>query len=389
MIITSLLDLDFYKLTMMQAVFHHFPLIRVRYDFVNRNKEDNLSICYSSVIDEIFQGLNNLKFTTEELNYLKTLSLFKDDFINYLSTFCLCPFDNVFVSKKNKNLSITIQGSWLDTILYETLILSIVSESYYSVMFPGSSSKISQKGIRELKRNIKNLSICHLPIVEFGTRRRYSKYHQENVIYELISNSNIKINGTSNVYSSKRFQIPVKGTQAHEYIQAMQGMDCNLKNSQKLALEIWIQEYRGQLGIALTDTLGIDAFLNDFDLYFAKIYDGLRHDSGDPYVWSNKVLNHYKKLGIDSRTKTLFYSDGLTLKKSEEIYNEYYKFANISFGIGTKLTNNIPGIKPLNIVIKMVECNGQPVAKISDSSGKTICKDRLYLSYLKKVFDIK
>ena len=189
-----------------------------------------------------------------------------------------------------------------------------------------------------------------------------------------------------NVYFAKEYGITTIGTQAHEWFQIWQSLT-RLQDFQKVALDVWSKEYRGDLGIALTDTIGMDAFLNDFDLYFAKLFDGLRNDSGDPFVWGEKMIEHYKKMKIDTKTKTLIFSNNLDIKKSIELTSHFSDRINVSHGIGTHLTNNM-GIKPLNIVIKMVECNGQPVAKISDDPDKGMCENPEYVKNLKNVFGI-
>jgi len=194
--------------------------------------------------------------------------------------------------------------------------------------------------------------------------------------------------GTSNVLLAKQLGITPIGTMAHEFLQAFQALDVRLRDFQKAALETWVQEYRGDLGIALTDVVGMDAFLRDFDLYFAKLFDGLRHDSGDPYSWGDKAYAHYKKLKIDSKTKMLTFSDGLTLEKAWALHNYFKDRFQVSFGIGTNLTNDM-GQTPLNIVLKLVECNRQSVAKISDSPGKTMTDNDTFLAYLRQVFDIQ
>lgn len=174
---------------------------------------------------------------------------------------------------------------------------------------------------------------------------------------------------------------------AHEFLQAFQALDVRLRNFQKAALESWVHEYRGDLGVALTDVVGMDAFLRDFDLYFAKLFDGLRHDSGDPYVWGDKAYAHYQKLKIDSRTKMLTFSDGLDIKRSWALHQYFKGRFKTGFGIGTNLTNDM-GHTPLNIVLKLVECNGQSVAKLSDSPGKTMTNNSTFLAYLRQVFGI-
>jgi nicotinate phosphoribosyltransferase len=192
--------------------------------------------------------------------------------------------------------------------------------------------------------------------------------------------------GTSNVYLARELGITPVGTMAHEYMQAFQGFGIRLRDFQKASLEAWVQEFRGDLGTALTDVIGIDAFLEDFDLYFAKLFDGLRHDSGDPYEWGEKVIEHYKKLRIDPHTKRLVFSDGLDLPSALAIYRHFKGRIQVSFGIGTNLTNDTP-IPSLNIVMKMTRCNGQPVAKISDSPGKITGVDETFMAYLRQVFN--
>ena len=194
--------------------------------------------------------------------------------------------------------------------------------------------------------------------------------------------------GTSNVYLAHRLGLVAIGTMAHEYLQSYQALDVRLRDFQKAALEGWVQEYRGDLGIALTDVVGMDAFLADFDLYFAKLFDGLRHDSGDPFVWGEKALAHYAPLRIDAHTKRLVFSGGLDLDKAFTIYRRFADRTQLGFGNGTNLSNDV-GLTPLNIVMKLVRCNAQPVAKLSDSPGKTLCSDQTFLAYLRQVFNVK
>ena len=209
----------------------------------------------------------------------------------------------------------------------------------------------------------------------------------EHVIRTLLEAAPGIVRGTSNVYLAKKLGITPIGTMAHEFLQAFQALDVQLRNFQKAALESWVHEYRGDLGIALTDVVGMDAFLRDFDLYFAKLFDGLRHDSGDPYEWGDKAYTHYKKLKIDSRTKMLTFSDGLDIDRSWALHQYFKDRFKTSFGIGTNLTNDM-GHTPLNIVLKLVECNGQSVAKLSDSPGKTMTNNNTFLAYLRQVFGV-
>ena len=178
------------------------------------------------------------------------------------------------------------------------------------------------------------------------------------------------------------------GTQAHEWFQAHQQISPVLANSQRAALQAWLDEYPDQLGIALTDCITMDAFLRDFGPEFATRYQGLRHDSGDPVQWGEKAIAHYEKLQIDPLSKTLVFSDNLDLNKAIDLYRHFAARVKLGFGIGTRLTCDIPGVQPLNIVIKLVECNGKPVAKLSDSPGKTICHDKAFVRALRKAFDL-
>jgi nicotinate phosphoribosyltransferase len=193
--------------------------------------------------------------------------------------------------------------------------------------------------------------------------------------------------GTSNVHLAKKYGLVPIGTMAHEYLQTFQAMGVQLKDFQKAALEAWVQEYRGDLGVALTDVVGMDAFVADFDLYFAKLFDGLRHDSGDPVAWGEKALAHYERLKINAHTKRLVFSDGLDIPTALALHDHFADRIQTGFGIGTHLTNDM-GLPTLNIVMKLVSCNGQPVAKLSDSPGKTICDDATFLAYLRQVFRI-
>jgi nicotinate phosphoribosyltransferase len=220
---------------------------------------------------------------------------------------------------------------------------------------------------------------------DFGTRRRFSREWHEEMVATLAREVPQYFKGTSNLYLAKKYGLAAIGTMAHEYLQTFQAVGVQLKNFQKEALETWVQEYRGDLGVALTDVVGMDAFISDFDLYFAKLFDGLRHDSGDPVVWGEKALAHYQRLRVDAHTKRLVFSDGLNIPKALQLYEYFADRVQCGFGIGTDLSNDT-GVPALNIVMKLTECNGQPVAKLSDTPGKTLCTDETFLAYLRQVF---
>lgn len=393
-IIRSFLDTDLYKYTMMQVVFHQYPDAFVEYEFRCRTKNINLSQ-YISEIRKQIDMLGSLRFQYSELNYLRSIPFIKNSFVDFLTMF---KFDTKQVKTyidDNGELAIHISGPWWQTILYEVFILSIVNEVYfrnktinYSLREKSDLFEEGRNRLRDKLILLKEKGLENFRFMEFGTRRRFSREWQEDVYHYILNAAPEYILGTSNVYLAKETNTRPMGTMAHEYLQAHQSLGVRLADSQKAALESWVKEYRGDLGIALTDVINMDSFLKDFDLMFSKLFDGLRHDSGDPFIWANKALNHYEKLGINSKDKILTFSDGLTFPKSIGLYKEFSGKIKTSFGIGTNLTNDL-GIKPINIVIKMTKCNGQDTAKISDAPGKTMCKNEDFVNYLLSVFENK
>ena len=385
MIIESLLDNDLYKFSMMQAVLHQYPGARVEYAFKCRNHEPFTKKMYEEILQEV-HNICSLRFTPDEIKYLSGIRYFKKDFIDFLSLIQLNE-NHVSVLYNGGNIEIRIKGSWLLTILFEVPILAIVNEVYFRNKIPSPDYAGAQKRLDE------KIKIAHnkgFKFSDFGTRRRFSREWQNTVINNLqMRRDIINFTGTSNVLYAMKYNLVPIGTMAHEFIMAHQQLGPRLVDSQKAALQSWVDEYRGDLGIALTDTIGINAFLNDFDLYFSKLYDGLRHDSGDPIIWGEKCIEHHKLLKINPLTKTLVFSDGLDFNKATMLYNHFKDRIDIAFGIGTNLTNNFPDVQPLNIVIKMTQCNERPVAKISDNPGKGMCEDESFVNYLKGVFHLE
>nr|WP_312275871.1 nicotinate phosphoribosyltransferase [Moraxella sp. CTOTU46711] len=393
-IIKSLLDTDLYKFTMLQVVLHKFPQTHSVYAFRCRNLEDT-AYPLSTLLDEVnaeLDALCELRFTADELQYLRGLRFIKSDFVDYLELFQLKRrFIRATLDAEGR-LDIRIEGPMIQAMMFEIFVLAIVNELYFSHLDQQSAWQVGEQRLndkiillQDYRRQMADYDVPFL-LSDFGTRRRYSVAWQEQVIERLMAVPEI-FRGTSNVYFAKQFGITPIGTMAHEFLQAFQALDVRLRNFQKAALEAWVQEYRGDLGIALTDVVGMDAFLRDFDLYFAKLFDGLRHDSGDPYEWGEKAYAHYQQLKINPKTKMLNFSDGLTLQKAWALYLHFNDRFQLGFGIGTHLTNDM-GQTPLNIVLKLVECNGQSVAKISDSPGKTMTDNDTFLAYLRQVFDI-
>jgi nicotinate phosphoribosyltransferase len=382
-IIQSLLDTDLYKFTMMQVVLHHFPGAQVEYRFRCRTEGVDLRPHMDEIRREI-DALHDLRFREEELVYLRSLRFMKSDFVDFLALF---HFNPKYLAVEGAD--ITIRGPWLHTILYEIPLLAIVSEVYFRRTQPRPDLA---EGRRRLKAKI-DLARTVDPALEFrisdfGTRRRFSLAWQEEVLQAFKREVPEYFAGTSNVWFAMRNQVTPLGTMAHEYMQACQALGPRLRDSQTFAFDMWAKEYRGDLGIALSDTYGFDAFLRDFDMYFCKLFDGVRHDSADPFAWGEKMIEHYRRNRVDPHTKTLIFSDQLTVPLAIEIAKRFHGRARTAFGIGTNLTNDL-GYEPINIVIKMTECNGQPVAKVSDSPGKTVSKDAGYLRYLRQVFGLE
>jgi nicotinate phosphoribosyltransferase len=384
-IITSLLDSDLYKFTMQQAVLHQFPGVDAEFKFKCRTPNTVWTPGQVELIEEEICYLCSLSFTEEELEYLGKLSYIKQDYIDFLRFFRLQEkYIEVSLTDKGE-LGIVIKGPWLHTILFEVSVLAIISEVYNNTLTGFANWVIGRKRLTEKIERIKNIEDFRL--VEFGTRRRHSKELQDIVVKKLVNELGSPwFVGTSNVYLAKKYGVTPIGTQAHEFLQAGQALT-RVRDSQRFMLQAWANEYRGLLGIALSDVVGINAFLRDFDLYFAKLYDGCRQDSGDPIDWGMKIYNHYTTFGIDPLSKMAVFSDSLTIDSAEIILDTFRGMLKPFFAIGTHLTNDV-GIEPLNIVIKMVKCNGQPVAKISDSHGKGCCDDEQYLDYLKREFEI-
>ena len=394
-IIQSLLDTDLYKFTMLQVVLHKFPQTHSLYHFRCRNLEDTV-YPLTDILDDLNQQLDylcQLKFKEDELLYLRSLRFIKSDFVDYLELFQLKRrFIKASIDEQGR-LDIWVEGPMVQAMMFEIFVLAIVNELYFTRI---RSDEVLAEGERRLQAKIaltqkyqseQNPEDPPFLVSDFGTRRRYSFAWQKHVIEEFHAAVPNIFRGTSNVLIAKQLDITPIGTMAHEFLQAFQALDVRLRDFQKAALETWVQEYRGDVGIALTDVVGMDAFLRDFDLYFAKLFDGLRHDSGDPYEWGDKAYAHYKKLKIDSKTKMLTFSDGLNIEKAWNLHQYFKDRFQVSFGIGTNLTNDM-GQTPLNIVLKLVECNGQSVAKISDSPGKTMTDNDTFLAYLRQVFNL-
>ncbi|GGX36757.1 nicotinate phosphoribosyltransferase [Pigmentiphaga litoralis] len=388
MIITSLLDTDLYKFTMMQVVLHQFPAAQVQYKYKCRTQGVDLQPYVDEIRDEVRQ-LCALRFTDEELDYLGSMRFIKSDFVDFLRLFHL-PERCISIEKSASpgELDIMVEGPWLHTILFEIPVLSIVNEVYFrntqlAPAYEEGRARLQSKV--QLVRSDPDLK--EFRVADYGTRRRFSKRWHEEVMVTLRDTLKENFAGTSNVYFAMKHGLTPLGTMAHEYLQACQALGPRLRDSQTYGFEVWAREYRGDLGIALSDVYGMSAFLRDFDMYFCKLFDGARHDSGDPFQWGERLIAHYRQNRVDPRTKTLVFSDGLTFPLAIELAKRFAGRCITAFGIGTNLTNDL-SYQPLQVVMKMVRCNGQPVAKVSDTPEKTMCDDKAYLAYLRQVFEI-
>ncbi|WP_130834599.1 nicotinate phosphoribosyltransferase [[Erwinia] mediterraneensis] len=387
-ILTTLLDTDAYKLHMQQAVFHRYYDVTVTAEF--RCRGDDLLGFYADEIRAEIAAMQSLALNDEEYRYLAALPFFQQDYLNWLRDFRYNP-DHVEVRNHNGNLDIRIQGPWREVIMWEVPLLALISEVVHRHRSPDAGVEQAvahlQQKVAAFRQQIGGLDMSRFRLMDFGTRRRFSQSVQEAIVRTLKEDFPWLM-GSSNYDLARRIDIRPVGTQAHEWFQAHQQISPVLANSQRAALQAWLEEYDDQLGIALTDCITMDAFLRDFGINFASRYQGLRHDSGDPVQWGEKAIAHYKQLGIDPQSKTLVFSDNLNLDKALALYRHFGHRANVVFGIGTRLTCDIPGVTPLNIVIKLVQCNGKPVAKLSDSPGKTICQDKAFVRALRKAFDL-
>ncbi|TOK02125.1 nicotinate phosphoribosyltransferase [Vibrio parahaemolyticus] len=401
-IIQSALDFDVYKVNMMSAVAALYPDAMVSYKFIVRSEED-LSELLPEVKAEVLK-LQDVRFTEDEIAYMKRVAPYlKPEFVEALRHFRFNPqsdvsFHNKTMSDGSSQLRITINGLWKETILYETIIMSIVSEvrsrqRWSDIPFEQFQTVLEDK-VRYLKAELERRNITNFKFADMSTRRRFSFQAQRTMLEYLSKELPQCLTGTSNYHLARELDLTPIGTVAHEWFMGHQAL-VNVRDSQKIALQRWQKMFNGALGIALTDTIGIDAFLKDFDEELSNAYVGVRHDSGCPFTWGEKMIAHYESLGIDPMTKTLVFTDGLNFEQALDICEHFQGRVQLSFGIGTSLANDMgnyvndqgEAYQPLSIVIKMVTCNGSPVAKISDEPEKAMCEDIFFLMNLKRRFE--
>lgn len=384
-IINSLLDTDLYKFSMGQAIFHQFNDAKTTWTFTCRNKDVKFT---TEMVEEIKRQIKlycTLSFTEEELMYLLDKQVwFKESYVDFLRYWHPRYEDFDIRQEGDCGLFIETCGSWFNTSQYETPVLAIVNEVYfrmnfdYPVLLDSFKQRLDEK-VAKLKSGAYEIG----SFSEFGMRRRLSFEAQDLMVRKLKESDIPGFIGTSNVFLAMKYNLKAMGTMAHEWIMTVgQGYhEHNPAYSNKFALDAWVKEYGVLNGIALTDTITTDCFLKDFRLTYSKLFDGVRHDSGDPYEWGDKMIRHYRDLGINPEEKTLLFSDSLDFDRATAIYKYFKGKAKVAFGIGTFLSNDTCE-KPLNIVMKVTEANYSPVAKISDTKGKSTCKDPAYIEYL-------
>ncbi len=363
--LASLLDNDLYKFTMQQAVLELYPDIEVEYRFTNRRPSDTFTQAFFDRLHEEIQRMRELELSLEELHWVeRTCPFFKPQYLGYLRSYRYDP-DEVLLSLNDGHLDLRLIGPWHRTILWEVPLMALISETCFEVDRP----EWNDDGQSELARSkAQRLAEADCRWAEFGTRRRRSYRAQETVLEQ---HRDFKPNfvGTSNMHFAHRFGLKPIGTMAHDWIMALSVLE-GLRHANRHALKAWHQVYRGSLGIALTDTFGTDAFFEDFDAVLTRQFDGVRHDSGDPFAFLEKTLKHYQSLQVPASTKTIIFTDGLNVDKAIQLREMCADRIRSSFGIGTHFTNDYAGSPALNIVLKLWSINGFPVVKLSDDEGK-------------------
>lgn len=382
-IVISLLDTDLYKFNMDQVIFHKHTDLCGQYFFKCRNEGIVFTEEMVQEINEQIDYLCSLRFTKEELDYLRSIRFIKNDYVEFLRLWH--PIRDYVTVELSDNgvLEIEVNGPLFSAMQFEIYLLEIVNEVYFRMNYDYEILRKSAEEKLDAKIKALNDGTYTFTFAEFGARRRLSREWEEVVIKRLVTETKSCV-GTSNVYFAMKYNVTPIGTYAHEYVQMYQGIDeIPLAYTNHYAMKDWYDEYQGDNGTALTDTITTDLFLMDFNRSMVNNYTGVRHDSGDPYEWGEKIINHYKKYGANPKDKLLLFSDSLDFDKAQKLYDHFKDKTKVSFGIGTFCSNDTCE-KALNIVIKLQYVNGRPVAKLSDTPGKAMCRDECYLEYLKR-----
>ena len=381
-IVISLLDTDLYKFNMDQVIFHKHTDLCGEYHFKCRNEGVVFTQEMLCEINAQIDHLCTLRFTREELDYLRSIRFIKNDYVEFLRLWH--PIREYVTTglSEDGELSVVVKGPLFSAMQFEIYLLEIINEVYFRMQF--DYAQLRRSAEEKLNRKIADFRSGKytFKFAEFGCRRRLSREWEDVVVKRLATETQNCV-GTSNVYLAKKYGLQPIGTYAHEFVQMYQGIDSiPLAYTNYYAMKDWYTEYEGDNGTALTDTVTTDLFLLDFNRSMVNNYSGVRHDSGDPYAWGEKIIAHYEKYGVDPRTKQLLFSDSLDFDRAQHL-NDYFKDrTKVSFGIGTFCSNDTAEAA-LNIVIKLQYVNGRPVAKLSDTPSKAMCQDEGYLEYLK------
>ena len=372
-IIKSMLDTDLYKLTMQMAVVKKFPRAQAQFEFINRGKTKFPSGFGEALRKEV-KLMEELAMTKDERAFLERKCYFLDP--TYLDFLYGYRYDSseVGIIQKGEDLEIVVEGYWYRTIMWEVPLMALISELYFKMVGEHPWGVVAREQNNAKKMTTFRMNGIHY--ADMGTRRRFSYEVHREVVTQMAGGTmarNSNFVGTSNVHLAHILDITPIGTQAHERFM-FHAAKYGYKMANKLAMEHWSDVFRGDLGIALSDTLTTEVFFQAFDTKFAKLYDGVRHDSGDPIEFAKKVIEHYKKLKIDPKSKVIIFSDSLNAEKAVEIKDFCRSKIMCSFGIGTNFSNDV-GVKPLNMVIKMTAAKPEgsewlPAVKLSDSPGK-------------------
>ena len=382
-IVVSLLDTDLYKFNMDQVILHKHTDLCGQYYFKCRNKDIVFTAEMEAEINAQVDHLCTLRFTKEELDYLRSIRFIKNDYVEFLRLWHPIR-DYVTIGRTAEGeLSVVVDGPLFSAMQFEIYLLEIINEVYFRMAFDYDALRKSAEERLDAKIKAMNDGTYTFQFAEFGCRRRLSREWEDVVVRRLVTETKNCV-GTSNVYLAKKYNVTPIGTYAHEFVQMYQGIDSiPLAYTNHYAMQDWYAEYDGDNGTALTDTVTTDLFLLDFNRSMVNNYTGVRHDSGDPYAWGEKIIAHYQKYGVDPKTKLLLFSDSLDFDRAQKLYDYFRDRTKVSFGIGTFLSNDTCETA-LNIVIKLQYVNGRPVAKISDAPGKAMCRDAKYLEYLKR-----
>ena len=382
-IVRSLLDTDLYKFNMDQVIFHKHTDLCGQYYFKCRNQGVTFTPEMAEEIEAQIDHLCSLRFTKEELDYLRSIRFIKNDYVEFLRLwYPIRDYVTVSLSEEGE-LAIVVDGPLFSAMQFEIFLLEIVNEVYFRFAYDYDALLVSARERLDDKIRKLNDGTYTFRFAEFGCRRRLSREWEDEVVRRLATETKSCV-GTSNVYLAKKYNVTPIGTYAHEFVQMYQGIDSiPLAYTNHYAMKDWYDEYNGDNGTALTDTVTTDLFLLDFTRSNVNNYNGVRHDSGDPYEWGEKIIAHYKKFGVDPRTKLLLFSDSLDFDRAQQLCDYFREKAKVSFGIGTFVSNDTCA-EALNIVIKLQYVNGRPVAKLSDTPGKAMCRDTEYLEYLKR-----